>query len=70
MKNAERIIVDVAHILLDYESRRVSPEIAVKKILEMTKDSCEHCVYKGENCKERHDMTCFEGFSLWLRGEA
>lgn len=70
MLNAERIMTDVGYVVRDWENGRVNPDTAVKKILELTKDNCDHCVYDIQNCRNNHEVNCFSGFSQWLRGEA
>lgn len=70
MTNAERVLKDVGNIVRDYEDGRVSAELAVKKINEFSKDGCYHCAFKKQDCLRNDEMTCFNGFSQWLRGEA
>lgn len=70
MKNAERVMTDVGYVVRDWENGNVSAELAVKKINELSNDSCFHCSFKNQDCRRNDEMSCFEGFSLWLRGEA
>ena len=72
MKNAERIMIDVARVVRDYEcgARALNCFEAVDQIRELVADNCEHCSFSSVDCREDHKLTCFEGYSNYLRGEA
>jgi hypothetical protein len=67
MKNAERVARDVALIIKDLEGGRVSPRNAIKRIGELTAQSCEHCSYK-DHCEGEH-VSCYGGYLGWLDEE-
>ena len=70
MKNAERIMIDVARVVRDYESGRLNETVAVFEVLDLVNNNCEHCAFLNNNCQDDHKKTCVDGYSIYLRSEA
>ena len=70
MRNAERVMNDVAIIVRDFELGRLNATDAVYEVLDLVNDDCRHCAFSSSNCRDDHQKTCGGGFEEWLGEEA
>lgn len=70
MTNAEQIARDIGFLIGQYERHEITASNLCRKVEDLTRASCEHCVAKDFGaifCNA--DCSCDEGFRRWLTAE-